>query len=111
MRLVHLETVSTYNHPSPAVAAGKKAAIMSAATALLKARLHRKSTELQDSLESDPGVGKLEDEVRAMETTLRAVERWDEESSWDFDLTWIVARKAIVQDTGKGWMAVRRPSP
>ncbi|KAI4220859.1 MAG: hypothetical protein L6R36_007312 [Xanthoria steineri] len=111
MRLVHLETVSTCNHPSPAVAAGKKAAIMSAATALLKARVHRKSTELQDSLESDPRVGKLKDEVKAMETTFRAVERGNEESSWDFDLTWIVARKAIVQDTGKGWMAVRRPGP
>ncbi|KAI4262734.1 MAG: hypothetical protein L6R42_002093 [Xanthoria sp. 1 TBL-2021] len=111
MRLIHLETVSTFNHPSPAVEMGKKAATMSVATALLKARLHRKSTEAQDSLEPDPRVGKLKEEVEAMKATLEIIQRGEEHSTWDFDITWIVARKAIVQDTSKGWMTVRRPSP
>ena len=108
MRLVHLETVSTFNHPSLAVEVGKKAAAMSAAVSLLKARVHRKSTLLQDSRVSDPWVGKLKEEVDA---TLETIERGEEDCTWGLDLTWIVARKAIVQDSSKSWMSVKRPSP
>ena len=111
MRLMHLETLSTLNHPSPAVDAGKRAAVMSAATALLMARISRKSAELEST--SKPGFESeaLSKEIQSMEETLKAVERGsDAESSWDFDVTWIVARKAVILDTTKGWMTVKKPS-
>ncbi|KAL8960810.1 MAG: hypothetical protein Q9193_002544 [Seirophora villosa] len=111
MRLIHLETVSTFKHPSSTVKAGKKAAATSAAVAFLKARIHRKSTMLKDSRESNPLVRKLEEEVEAVKATLETIERGQEDCSWDFDLTWIVARKAIVQDSSKPWMNVKMPSP
>ncbi|KAL8937919.1 MAG: hypothetical protein Q9216_004181 [Gyalolechia sp. 2 TL-2023] len=113
MRLVHLETVSTLNHPSPAVEAGKKVAVMSAATALLKARIHRKQTALDSLSPSDNETEGLKEELRSMNKTLEAIERGDETngSSWDFDLTWIIARKAIkLDDVTQGWMTAKKPA-
>ncbi|KAL8939218.1 MAG: hypothetical protein Q9211_002841 [Gyalolechia sp. 1 TL-2023] len=113
MRLVHLQTVSTLNHPSPAVELGKKAAVMSAATALLKARISRKQGEADSLSNSDSETEGLKEELDAMHRTLEAIERGDETngSSWDFDVTWIVARKAIIlDDVTQGWMTARKPS-
>lgn len=111
MRLIHLETLSTLDHPSPAVEAGKKAAVMTAATALLMARMSRKSTELQNLSKSSPEAKRLNEELESMKQTLKAIERNDDtNSSWDFDVTWIVVRKAIHMDTTKGWMTVKKPS-
>ncbi|KAL9002006.1 MAG: hypothetical protein Q9188_005046 [Gyalolechia gomerana] len=115
MRLVHLETVSTLNHPSSAVGLGKKTAVISAATALLKARISRKQDEFNSLSNSDSEKKKgLKEELDSMNKTLEAVERGDEtnSSSWDFDVTWIVARKAIILDDGnQGWMTAKKPWP
>lgn len=115
MRLIHMETVSTLNHPSPAVEAGKKAAVMSAATALLKARIFRKHVEVNSLFDSETKEkDALKDELSAMNKTLEAIERGDDtqNSSWDFDVTWIVARKAIIlDDATQGWMTIKKPAP
>lgn len=114
MRLVHLETVSTLHHASPLVEVGKKAAVMSAATALLKARIFRKQGELDSLSDSDSSsIGGLKEELSSMNKTLEAIERGDDanSSSWDFDVTWIVARKAIIlDDVNQGWMTAKKPA-
>ncbi|KAL8837307.1 MAG: hypothetical protein Q9170_002564 [Blastenia crenularia] len=111
MRLVHLETVSTLNHPSPAVEAGKKAAVMSAATALLKARIFRKENASASLPSESTETVALTEELRLMKKTLESIEQGeDTNGSWDFDVTWIVARKAIIlDDINKGWMTVKKP--
>lgn len=111
MRLIHLEILSMFNHPSSVVEASKMAMTKSVVTTLLKARIYRKSTELEVNPKPDPRAGRLREELEAMNTTLEAIERGEEDSNCDFDITWIVSRKAILQDTSKGWMTVRRPSP
>ncbi|KAL8946052.1 MAG: hypothetical protein Q9222_007498 [Ikaeria aurantiellina] len=109
MRLVHLETVSTFEHPSPAVQAGKRAAVMSAATALLKARISRQTTELESLSSLNDKTVQLK-ELESLNETLAAVERSnDTNSSWDFDVTWIVARKAIIlNNITMGWMTAKK---
>ncbi|KAL8682521.1 MAG: hypothetical protein Q9186_001468 [Xanthomendoza sp. 1 TL-2023] len=111
MRLIHLETVSTLNHPSPVVEAGKKAAVMSAATALLMARISRKSTELEILAETGNEEDGLRQEIESMNEILEAVRSHENtHSSWDFDLTWIVARKAIGTNVTEGWMSIKKPN-
>ncbi|KAL8727029.1 MAG: hypothetical protein Q9166_006327 [cf. Caloplaca sp. 2 TL-2023] len=111
MRLIHLQTVSTLDHPSSAVEEGKKAAVMSAATALLMARISRKTTELESADVEGREAERLREEVESMNKTLKAIQSGDDtNSSWDFDVTWIVARKAIAIDITKGWMSIKKPS-
>ncbi|KAL8776839.1 MAG: hypothetical protein Q9194_002904 [Teloschistes cf. exilis] len=110
MRLIHLETVSTLDHPSPAVEADKKMVVMTVAIFLLTSRINRKSGEL-DRESSTSGKGeKLKEEIQSMNETLEAIQRGgDMNSSWNFDVTWIVARKAIPVDINKGWMTIKKP--
>ncbi|KAL8671978.1 MAG: hypothetical protein Q9168_003545 [Polycauliona sp. 1 TL-2023] len=110
MRLLHLETISTFDHPSPTVEAVKKYIIKSASTALLGHSINRRSAELEGNPEADPGTDGLREEMKLMRSALEAIENTDETASWEFDLTWIVARKAIVRDSTVGWMKLRRPS-
>ncbi|KAI4253280.1 MAG: hypothetical protein LQ352_003777 [Teloschistes flavicans] len=110
MRLIHLETVSTLDHPFPAVGAGKKMAIMSSANVLLMARISRKSGELDGESSASRMAEKLREEIKSMNETLEAIQRGsDMVSSWDFDVTWIVARKAIPVEVKNGWMSVKKP--
>ena len=111
MRLLNLETISTFNHPSPTVEAVKKYIIKSASTALLGHSINRTSAELEGNLETDLEINRSREELKLMRSALEAIENSDETSSWEFDVTWIVARKAIVRDSSMGWMALRRPSP
>ncbi|KAL9582653.1 MAG: hypothetical protein Q9212_003175 [Teloschistes hypoglaucus] len=111
MRLIHLETISTLHHPSPAVEAGKKMAVKSSAIALLTARISRKSGELERESTGSGRVEKLREEIKSMNETLEAIKRGDDkDNNWDFDVTWIIARKAIPVDVTQGWMTVKKPN-
>lgn len=111
MRLQHLETVSTLNHPSPAVEAGKRTQVITAATALLKARLVRKTAELNSSSKPSPEAEEVGEEIQTMRSVLAAIQTGPESGgSWDYDVTWIVARKAILLDSIEGWMSLRHPA-
>ena len=49
MRLKHVETISTFDHLDPIVAAGKKLGVISAATVLLEASINRKKGTAADA--------------------------------------------------------------
>ncbi|KAL9045095.1 MAG: hypothetical protein Q9214_001821 [Letrouitia sp. 1 TL-2023] len=111
MRLQHLETVSTLSHPSPVVEAGKRIQLIAAATALLKARLVRKTVELNSTSKPSLEAEELDEEIQTMGSVLAAVQSGPEGGgSWDYDVTWIVARKAIFLDSIEGWMSLRHPT-
>ena len=108
VRIMHLETISTLNHPSRAVQAGKNQIVLGVAVRLLEAALSRRHTLLlaNQQLSSDADAQGLEKEVGEIE---RLVEVWRQGgdhvgSSWDCAMTSIVARKAILVDERGAWM-------
>ncbi|KAL9610246.1 MAG: hypothetical protein Q9167_005042 [Letrouitia subvulpina] len=111
MRLQHLETLSTLNHPSPTVEAGKRTQVITVGTALLKARLARKTAELNSTSKPSLEAEGLAEEIQTMRSVLTAIQSGPESGeSWDYDVTWVVARKAIVLDSTEGWMSLRHPT-
>ncbi|KAL8989848.1 MAG: hypothetical protein Q9169_008266, partial [Polycauliona sp. 2 TL-2023] len=106
MRLQHFETPATLNHPSPIVLAGKQNAAKSIVILSLQATMIGKSTKLETSRGTDLETEGLKEDLEDMKSTLRTIVN-DEAGRWNFDLTWIVARKAIVQDTSMDWMTLR----
>ncbi|KAF2230138.1 hypothetical protein EV356DRAFT_536694 [Viridothelium virens] len=111
MRLKQIETVSTATHPDPIVAAGKKMGVISAATVLLESSIQRKrSKAAQDSTPSSEKE-QLERDVQAMSNLMEAIKCGEDDAvnNWDFEMTWIVARKAIPLSTSEPWMAIKYP--
>ena len=112
VRIMHLETISTMNHPSRAVQAGKNQIILGVAVQLLEAALSRRHTLLLAKGQlssSDAEAQRLEKEVGEIE---RLVEVWQKGgdhvgSSWDCAMTSIVARKALLVDERGEWMTAR----
>ncbi|MCJ1404061.1 hypothetical protein MMC11_007286 [Xylographa trunciseda] len=111
-RIMNLETVSTRNHSSPAIARGKKAGIQTAAVALLQAGVNRRKALVENSSLPKSEAEKLAKEKQEIEELIDAVKRGDNEVSdnWDMEMTWIVARKAIIVNEGEAWMSAKYPS-
>ena len=111
-RILHLETVSTQDHPSPLVAAVKKAGILGTATALLKPRLERKSKIAQESPLSSAEKERSALEVKEITELLEAVRGGEDDACnrWEMEMTWIVARKAIISSDYHSWMTMKYPS-
>ncbi len=106
VRLIHLETISTMNHPSRAVEVGKKQEIMGAALQLLHAEISRRHTLVTEAQYSGSQAEKLEEEIEDMK---RLVEAWKEGGDpacnrWDCTMTSVIARKALLINEHEGWM-------
>ena len=112
MRIKHLETVSTLNHPSPAVAAVKNMVVISAASNLLESSISRKKAAATDPSTSNMEAKELAKEIESLNELMDAIKRGDGDAcnNWNFELTWIVARKAIVVDEKEAWMSIKNPS-
>jgi SAM-dependent methyltransferase len=110
MRIRHLETISTAHHSDPQVAVGKKFGVISAASVLLESSINRNKA----AAESATGAlkEKLERDVQAMTALMEAIKRGEGDAinNWDFEMTWIVARKALVLDEEEPWMAKKYPT-
>ena len=108
VRIMHLETISTLNHPSKSVQAGKNQIVLSVAVQLLKAALSRRQTLLLAN-ESDADAQRLEKEVGDIERLLEAWRQGGDPagSSWDCAMTSIVARKALLVDERGAWMTAK----
>ncbi|MCJ1263855.1 hypothetical protein MMC22_003725 [Lobaria immixta] len=112
IRITQLETVSTYNHNSPLVAAGKKPLILSVVAELLGAGLVRRKAAIGDS-STPTGEGEtLLQESREIEELIEALKHGGHQirENWEFEMTWIVARKAILVNKSDAWMSVKHPA-
>jgi len=111
MRLTHLEMISTLNHPSPIVQAGKKAGVISAATVLLESSISRKKAATLSFSASTVDAQMLCKEIKSMEELLEAVKSGEAVSKdWNLELMWLVARKAIVLKNDEAWMSIKYAS-
>lgn len=109
MRITQLQTISSHNHLSPTVAATKKSGILSVAIVLLEASLSRKKAMAADSLTSSQEVEKLDKDVTSISELIEAIKRGEDHAcnNWDMEMTWIVARKAIIVDDNGSWMSAK----
>ena len=111
MRILHLETISTMNHPSPVVQAGKTHAIKSTALVLLQAGITRRETRAAQTQSSSSSLEaqELKEDIKARKQLLDA---WNQGTDpacndWNFVMTSIVARKALVIDERQAWMTAK----
>lgn len=112
MRITQVQTVSTVNHPSPEVAAIKKIGILQAAVVLLEASLSRRKGIVADLQTSNSEKEKEAKEVESITELIAGIKRGEDHAFniWDMEMTWIVARKAIILDAKDAWMSVKYPA-
>lgn len=112
MRITQLETVSTRTHSSPAVAAGKKPAIFSAAVVLLQESALRRKRIVADVSTPSCESEKLLIEIEEIEKLIEAIKCGEDQAcnNWEIELTWIIARKALLVNNGDGWMSAKHPA-
>lgn len=97
MRLTHLEIFETLNYFSPIIQASKKAIAVPVAIVLLVSRTSREKTATPNSSTSILDAQISREEIQAMQELLEAVKIGSVVNhDWNFELMWIVARKAIV---------------
>ena len=109
VRIMHLETISTMNHPSRVVEGGKKQIIKEATVLLLQAGVSRRQMLVAHQQVSRSEAEKLMMEVDEMK---RLVEAWkrggDQEcNDWDCTMTSIIARKALMVNEQDAWMTAK----
>lgn len=106
MRIFHLETMSTMDHPSPVVQAGKTQLIMATAVQLLQAGISRRGTVAAQSQSSSSKGDELKEDIEARKQLLDAWKQGTDPacSDWNFAMTSIVARKALVMSNHQAWM-------
>ena len=99
------------NHPSPVVQAGKTQAIKSTALALLQAGITRREIRAAQTQGSSSSLEaqELEEDIEARKQLLDA---WNQGADpacndWNFAMTSIVARKALVMDEHQAWMTAK----
>ena len=109
MRILHLETISTMNHPSPVVQAGKTQLIMSTAVQLLQAGISRRGTVAAQSQTSSSEGHELEEDIAARKQLLDAWKQGTDPAcnDWNFAMTSIVARKALLISKHQAWMTAK----
>lgn len=108
-RILSLETVSTYNHPSSKVQAEKNAVGLAINRQLLLSGAAR-MRDLSRKMETVAGrtnelvqaAGRNEELAAAIKTATD-----DEITTWNADMTWIIARKAMIVPLSGDWMGAR----
>ena len=109
-RISSLETISTCNHPSRKVQAEKDAVGLAVNTQLLLSGAAR-MRDLSRQMETVKGRGdELARAAKRNEDLAAAIKAAtdDNVTTWDADLTWIVARKAMIVPLDEDWMGARR---
>ena len=98
MRIHHLETLTTSNHPSSLVHAQKNQQIKSVFVAFLQAGiLRRRTLAAQHTQISSEKIRELTKDVEEMEKLLAAWMNGDSPAcdEWNVTTTWIIARKTV----------------
>ncbi|KAL8824066.1 MAG: hypothetical protein Q9191_005325 [Dirinaria sp. TL-2023a] len=110
IRILHLETISSMNHEAPRVQAMKTDTVMLSALALLNAALSRRAAGVAAPAMSISEVRRLESEAAEIKEIIEAIKKSEDpaSSTWDMEMTRILARKVAVADRKGAWMSLRR---
>ena len=99
------------NHPSPVVQAGKTHGIKSTALALLQAGITRREIRAAQTQGSNSSLEaqELKEDIEARKQLLDAWKQGADPAcnEWNFTMTSIVARKALIIDEHQAWMTAK----
>jgi SAM-dependent methyltransferase len=115
LRVMQLQTISTENHPDTIVRQNTSAVITTTIVALLRSGVERRKAMVAQG--RDRGEVEANGEMKAMEK-MKEMEKFANAfgtgksedlaaSVWNCEMTWIVARKAIIMGRGEDWMSAR----
>ena len=109
LRIITLQTISTHQHPSSKVQAEKDAVGLAVNTRLLRSAATRMRDLAQQKQTTEEGK-LLTQTADKNEKLARTIEKdtKDKVNTWNADLTWIVAKKAMLVSVEEDWMGVRR---
>ncbi|KAF2238545.1 hypothetical protein EV356DRAFT_505849 [Viridothelium virens] len=112
MRIRRLETVSTAHIQSAVVIAGKRHVITGAALTLLEPSMRRKRAAAAASSIPSSEKEQLDEDAQEIADLIDAIKREESDAvdNWNFEMTWIIARKAIVMGKTEAWMAIKYPN-
>ena len=106
MQILHLDTFSTVDHPSSVVEAGKTQKNMAPAVQLLQAKICRRETRAAQVQIPSLEAKELEEDIPALKQLLDVWSQGTDTacSDWDYAITSIVTRKALVVNKYHAWM-------
>ena len=109
LRILHLDTFSTMDHPSPIVQAGKKQGIKTTAIQLLQAGMSRRGALASRTGISAAEAHDLKEDVKILKDLLEAWNNGTDPAcnDWNFAMTSIVARKAFIINEQEAWMTAK----
>ena len=110
VRIMHLETLSTYKHPSTVVQAGKNDLIVPTAAQFLLAGISRRRALASQDILPAHQMEQLLNDVDAMTKLVVAIDQGADPATsvWNTSMTWIVARKAMILGLGEPWMTATK---
>ena len=109
-RILSLETISTYNHPSSKVEAEKDTVGLAINRQLLLSGAARMRDLAQKGETVEGRESRIPQAADRNEELAAVIQNAtdDKKVTWNADLTWIVARKAMVVPLDEDWMSARR---
>ncbi|KAF4626945.1 hypothetical protein G7Y89_g11215 [Cudoniella acicularis] len=109
LRIMQLQTISTQDHPEAVVRENTSAIIKKATSALLRSGVERRR-----AIAAHAGSSEAEEELKTaqdMSDFADSFETGNDDpgtSVWNCELTWVVARKAVIKEDSEDWMSARR---
>ena len=101
MRILHLDTFSTVDHPSPVIQAGKTQKIMAPAVQLLQAGICRRETRAAQMYFALGSKGARRGYPKMLDVWSQGTDPACKD--WDYAMTSIVASKALVVNKYHAW--------
>lgn len=105
LRIYHLESLSTYQHPSPEVKSLKNQWSTTVVMQLLQSGAARRSILLKEPEISSSEAEQLEREIAEMNQAIQTVKRERNSGESEVTVTRIVARKAMLFGKEDLWMS------
>ena len=109
-RILSLETITTHNHNSSKVQVEKDAVGLAINRQLLlsgAARMRELSQNMDMMEGENTKLAQAANRNEDLAATIKAATD-DKTATWNADLTWMVARKAMVVPLNEDWMSIRR---
>ena len=110
LRLTQVQSIPTENHPNPLVREYTDAGFKKTTMAILRSGAARRKAVAGSSQSEDAdGELKIAAEMSQFADALESGTEDPGTSTWNKELTWIVARKAIFMESSGQWMSARYP--
>ncbi len=107
LRIYHLETLSTYKHPSPEVKSRKNQWTFNVLVQLLQSGAARRLASAEEPPVPPSDASRIVVEVAEINQLVEAIKNGEDPATGEIEVavTWIVARKAMLYGKEGPWMS------